>query len=1145
MSCGAAAAATRRVQGHAGRQPWASQIIRPSSDAVVLGRSVEAVVRLGSGVRSFQAWLGGRTTTGAFRAAATGSTRVASLRYGSTPGLRFGRNTLYVRTSNGKERRWFTQRSFVLARPVGGLFNAATAQAGCGTGAEVRVDLARPGLAVNVRVDGGTPRAIRGGRERSINLYANSGLHPGRNVLTVRALDAGRGVYQQRVLRVTMPSTIPVAAAGISRRAKTGHAIQFSAAASVKTAPGQHLVYRWTIVTRPRGSMARLRGVNSAHPILRPDRPGRYVVQVSISEVAGAGASSRVASSELLCASGTESVATTTVSAALSAGPIGVPVDTIATSNGSLGVQVAESGTIGSQFYPVPDHAKALQLVVLDRSTLAEEQNVSFSNDPAGASALLSAVKRLSNSDLVMITKPDPEVTNASDHDDGDPTAAATISQALNAIGVSSVSTLVSTEAGCHEDLEEEVEDSPCSSFSAIGVPGIPVGQGSLNGGLGAPGSGTAAGDLHGYLREDLAGNNFTFINTERVPLDTGAPDANPAVVTLGSDEPGSEVPRTTYTSQKLSGPGFYILILNAGDLKPEYQGTFPDTAQGLYGLGLYLAAGGATNPTALVIVRSIGAVSRLPQGTDPSGNWDYAAARLQRLGGSQYYFDALNGKTSSQFAQVGPSGWPGYPSAWTQIASHERSGTGRLSGLLARNNSSQFYLDDAYPSHLNDPGRPLAGSLAGIMSLPTTPWPDRGTPGDQAVLGCIAAHIDPNGALRTPIEANYTNQNLINNWAAWASTIGASGYYDTLSGYKDCGSFTRPDFDEVTGQLRSEWTAVPRVWGLIANLQKPLLDSQGNAAEIGSIAAEVNEDVGTGSQSVEYDGSDIASNLLLLVASLPPLEEVSAPLEFLSAAIDLGSSLNENSDGSNAQENVRTTAADLGASMARKYTADIVGMDETGDILVSDWTKLRLTAQNAANLSNAAADWSWTTADAKKATDQLLVATRQLAYTTLFPVRYRLYRLQAGTASGSVNPQDVTPYTCAYFDFHAASGSVYTYTVGTWRPFASVMPSGSVGVSVSGAGSSEQWAYATADDRFLQNKQFAGQFPSAKLLGLMFKTPSDDPYQAAPLFDPLSFALDAYDNGTTNTETVTHVNSTVHNSSGTPVSTNLECKAG
>ena len=37
MSCGAASAATRRVQGGAGRQPWASQIIRPSSDPTPAG----------------------------------------------------------------------------------------------------------------------------------------------------------------------------------------------------------------------------------------------------------------------------------------------------------------------------------------------------------------------------------------------------------------------------------------------------------------------------------------------------------------------------------------------------------------------------------------------------------------------------------------------------------------------------------------------------------------------------------------------------------------------------------------------------------------------------------------------------------------------------------------------------------------------------------------------------------------------------------------------------------------------------------------------------------------------------------------------------------------------------------------------------
>jgi hypothetical protein len=1145
LTCsGAAVAATRRVAGHAGRQPWASRIIRPASDAVVVGRAVEVGVRIGSGVRSFQAWMGAQPITRAFSTAGAGTMRVATLRGGSTPGLRFGRNTLYVRTSNGN-RRWFAQRSFVLARPAGGLFNRVTAQAGCGTGAEVRVSLARPGLPVTVRVDGGQPRAIRGGQERSINLYANSGLHPGRNDLTVQALDAGRGTYQRRVLRLDMPSTIPVAAAGISRRAKTGRVIQFSAAESVKTGRGQRLVYRWAVVTRPRGSVARLRYASTAHPLLRPDRPGRYVVRVTIFEVSAASASAHV-SAGLLCAAGTESTATTTVSAAMSATPIGVPIDTIGTSSGTLGVRVGSSDDAGSQFYPLTDRSKALQLVVLNRSTLAEEQNASYGNDPAGASALLSAVKRLSSSDLVIITKPDLQVTNVGDPLSGDPMATATVNQALNAIGVPSVSTTVATEVGCHLDPGTQVENGPCSSFSAIGVPGIPVGQGTLNPGLGGvPGSASAAGALHGYLREDLAGTNFTFVNTERVPLDTGAPDANPAVVTIGSDEPGSEVPKTTYTSQKLSGPGFYVLILNAGDLKPEYEATLPETPQGLYGLGLYLSAGGATNSTALVIVRSIGAVSRPPHGGD-SKDWDYVATQLQRLGGSQYYFDALDGKTSSQFAQVGPSGSPGYPSPWTQVATHERSGSGRLSGLLARNNASQFYLDDAYPSKLNDPGRPLAGSLGGIMSLPTTLWPDRATTGDQAVLGCIAAHIDSNGGLRTPIEANYTNQNLMSNWGQWASEIVGAGYYDTLSGYKDCGSFTRGDFAEVTAQLHGEWTAVPRVWGLIDDLQKPLLDSQGNAAEIGSISAEVNEDVGTGAQSVEYDPVSIVSNLLLIAASLPEIDEVAAPLEFLSAGLDLASGISQNSDGSDAQENVRTTAADLGASLARKYTADIVGLDETGDILVSDWTKLRLSAQNAANLTNAAADWAWTTAQAKKATDQLLVATRQLAYTTLFPVRYRLYRLQAGTASGSVNPQDVSSYSCAYFDGYADPNTgewVYTGAK-TWRPFGSAAQFGSVGVTVSGDGTTEQWAYATADERFVQDKDHAGQFPSAKLLGLMFKAPTDDPYQTAPLFDPLSFALDAYQNAGTNIQKVTHVHDSVAKFGGGTLSTDLKCNA-
>ena len=144
---GGAAAAPRRIAGHAGQRAWASQITSPSSsNAVFLSSSTQAVVRVASGVRSFQAWLGTQSITRSFRTADAGSTRVATLRIGSTPVLQFGRDTLYVRTSSGTGRRWSTQRSFVMARPASGLLNTATAQAGCGTGADVRVALARPGV---------------------------------------------------------------------------------------------------------------------------------------------------------------------------------------------------------------------------------------------------------------------------------------------------------------------------------------------------------------------------------------------------------------------------------------------------------------------------------------------------------------------------------------------------------------------------------------------------------------------------------------------------------------------------------------------------------------------------------------------------------------------------------------------------------------------------------------------------------------------------------------------------------------------------------------------------------------------------------------------------------------------------------------
>jgi len=1114
LGCGVVLASSRpAATGTAGQYPWSSRIERPRPAAVILGQSVKVEVKVGGGARSFRATLGSRVVTGAFRRSRDGRTYTATLRRANGGALRFGRNTLYVRTTGrSPSQRWFTQRSFVVARPVGGLIRSAKAPASCGTGSQLTVTLVRPGLGLSVWVNGGRRRAVRGGATRSITLTADDGLRPGSNTVKVEALDPTGGGYTQRRLRVWMPSGTPVAGAGLSRRVKAGHIIHFSAGNSVLATPGMRLAYRWTLVARPPGSRARLSGATTAHPYLRPDVPGRYIAQVSVSEVPMRGAAhARLAGAQLLCDASAGASATVGVAATVAAGPIGVPTDTIASNGGAPGVQIGDSDTTGAEFYPAIEPAKALQLLVLNRSTLSLVQDVSYENDATDAANLVAAVKRLSSSDLVIITKPQPGVTNVPDSHNGDPTAAASINQALARIGVSPVPVEVSTAAGC-------TDHGSCSTFSAIGVPGIPVGQGAVNPGLpGLTRAGVADGDLHGYLREDLAGADYKFINVERVPFSTGDAGDDPAVVTLGSNEPGSEFPKTTYTSDKIAGPGFFALILNAGSLKPIFQGTFPDTVQGVHGLGLSLSFyGSSADANALVFVRSIGAVSRV---ADTLGNWDFAASKLQKAGGSAYYFDALDGKASAVYAQVGPTGTPGYPSPWTQVASHEASGSGQLSGLLARNPQSQFYPSDPYPRGLKNPDRPLAGSLSGLTSLPTSPWPDRDTAADQAVLGCIAAHVDPNGGLRTPIEDDYTNQNLKGDWSGWAATLRQSDAYTTFTGECKDHPFSESDFDSVRDQLVKEWTAVPRVWQLISSLQSPLVDDQGNASEIASIGAAVNEDVGTKSQPANFDGMGLTMDILLLADAIPGTDEIGIPLGAVASGLGLVQDMDLDSDGAEALADVSAPAADLGATVARRYATEITGLSQVGDILVTNWPMLETAAQNAGDNTNAAADWSWTTATAKQAADGLLLATRQEAFKTLFPLRYQLYRLQQGTGS---LPASAADYPCQNVVQTYTSGGPSAPVYNTWKPFANVAPRGALTAHVTGQGTTELWAYAGTDN-WLGDGNRQAQLPPVSLLNKMFTDPQDDAGLNTPLFNPLQFALEAYPAAAAPGQGVTH----------------------
>lgn len=944
-----------------------------------------------------------------------------------------------------------------------------------------------------------TPTRHRGGRRRARRLSLAAGL-------SLAALAAGASSASAARPAQAQPAPVRLLGGWHAPRAQVGAATPVSAKSLLTAAPGDQLAYEWSIVSAPQLSRAKLLDPSSAHPRLRPDLPGRYVLKVVTGEVPiGSAAHSRS-----LCSShcSTQEVA---VDAAVSGGPIGVPVDTIAWNNGQWGVQVGDQSTVGAQFYAAPTQTDALQLLVLDRSTLAEVDNESFSNDPTGAANLYASVANLPSSDLVVITRPDVENNAAANSNPNSAGLAAIhVDLALSKIGAPPVPLVAAS--GDAVGVSANTVSQSCSSFSAVGVVGLPAGQGHTS--ACAVNTSHTGAELSGYFRQDLSPEqNYAFVNDARVSFDTGDPNADPAVVTVGSNEPGSISAKTTYTSQDLNGgAGFYVLVLDSGSLTLRDQQTFTDDVNGLQQLSEELGVwAGESDVT--IIVRTIGKVGAPQSGGVVAGAlWDQVAQQLNHLGGSRFYFEALNGSSNYEYAQVGPAVASGYPNPYTQVATTTNAASGRLTGLLAYNNSNQFFPKESYPTNLQDPSRPLAGTLSGIVSLPASAWPDRNTVGDQNVLACVAQNL-PVGQLKLPIESNYANLNLANEWSGWAAYLGGAGYYRTLTSDSNCGPFTQADFDAVVKQLQTEWNDVALVDSMISSLQTPLIDSQGNATQIASITSAVATDVDSGSQQTKVDGLGLTSSMLWLTSSLPGFDEVAEPLNVFASGLALADGVTNSSSGANLpSQQVTTDGTGLAATLEQQYTTSIQGLGNIGDILVSDWSKLQDAAQNAADTQNAAADWSWTNKEAIAATDQLLVSARQTAYEKLFPLGYSLYRLTAGVAG----EQSASQYTCAQW----LTGSTTT-ELDTWQPFSGVQGLGSFPTSAL-PGQQEQWVFAGPDQSVLTSGGLA-QMPGQTVLSGLFGPPQDGDIQTAPLFNPLQFAVETYDDGNTNTIEVIH----------------------
>jgi len=1141
-------------------KPWAARILVPARQGVVTGGAVHVAVELGPHARRFRAWVGDSRVTGAF--AGKGLVRKATLRVGRTPGLGYGRRVIYVETFGAEPgQHWWTERHIVVVRPGKGLFVRVAAKRVPGAGARVVATPRRAETQITLQVNGGAPQAFKGkGRRRALRLSGDVGLRPGVNHVVLRAVEPRRGRIQVIRGDVSMPRLTPVAGAGASRRAHSGRPVRFSAAGT-KAPPGVRVRYHWRIVRRPAGSKAKLRHASTMHPILRPDRIGHYVLKLRVTGAEGGhGAHASAAHASAVGSEGapegaeegpekleppsvspegagekgegtagkeepasengeaaTYDTATTTLDATPTAGAIGVPVDTITPSGIS----------IGAADYPAPTPADALQLLVLERTTLAEVSNTSYTNEDSGTAALLAAVEHLSSADLVIITKPQATTNNATDA-----TAHANIVKALAKIGVQPASQAVTNGAtACTSNAEQ------CSAFSAIGVPGIPVGQGSLNDGLSGL-TAPSAGDLHGYFQENLAGAEgpdgvaFTFVATERVPFTVSEAKADPAVVTVGSSEPGSPYPVHEYTSATIptGKSGFFVLILAAGNLGSAKSETFEADAAELTKMHELLKPA-VGNRGDLVIVRSIGSVKRVA-----TPGWDLVAQDLQELGVSKYYFNELNGAAGTQWVQVSPGGDPAatsVPDPDTQFAYQEGSFGGSLHGLLSRDDLGQLYPAESV-GELEEAKSPLAGSLAGIISLPTAAWPENNwTAGEKEVEKCLAEHLIALalGELRLPIWKNYTNPDISTEWATWKSTITDPGYFEKLTKYKKCEDLSRSDFEAVEEEFVTEWSSVRPVWSMIEQMQSVVREAKEHEV-VRAAALEVYKSInGASSRPTKYNTDSIASDALWGLSTIPGFAEETDAINFIASSLALASDLQQQPDGSSAAEEL-TKASEFAGKLAEQTTSEYTYLKREAEILLQDPNKMVLAARNAINTNLAAANWAWELPQARAAGRALTQSVLRQSYLTLFPTAYSLFRLQGGASSLPANPAD---YQCSSLD----NG----YFV-DWNPFSTVQQQyGFVHVTTSSSGATEDWTYATPDTAPLSHINKTVSTPSEALLAKIFGLPKEGStlqVAGSPLFDGIEFAIEAYGNGTASTITVTH-----SSGGGGKRKTNLICGAG
>jgi hypothetical protein len=1018
--------------------PKVPRVVTPSKDALVTGSAVK--VRVRSVSPRFSVLVGSRDVTSRFKRGRRG-VLVGILRRGRDVKSGFAR--LVVTSGRGAARRVGVRTFVVGVRRKGLLSIVRRKRSRAALAITVRSALRARFDSVRLVLNGKRVRTrdwVRGDRtparrwplgrgRRFVALFgADDGLRFGRNKLTMTAWSRnGRFDRVSRRFRVTRRA--PLVSAGAGKRLRRGGRVVLDGRRT-RGWRGARVSYRWRIVRRPKGSKATLRRPRSARPRLVTDRRGRYRVRLVTQHVP------RPRSARAAQAPVRSAVDELTVEATPAVEPIGMPVETIPSEGGGI--------SLGGQVYGTS--SPWLQMLVLDRQTLEVQSNESFGASSSVTSGDVEAaadrIDQLSSDHLIILSGGGRPVS-ASGIDDQQ----SQISIALN---------FMFTVAGGEPD---SLWDWPgyfqraflAGNWSLIGVPNA---EGSAHQNLygmiygETAGAGSYPGALTGWLQQgeeegqDEDYEAYGFASGNYSTIDTQVPGSPPGVNTIriGDD---------TYSSDPVpsGGGGFHVLILDSL-LERTDERTFvtnnpANSVSVVDQMQEYISnntSAGLGAPGYLVVVQSIGQpVGAIPNWVDdgPLVNDNFnpdqqifrdettwfssdtgvtLAGALGELGGPAAH-DQVAQMASPANQQVTPE----YDSGgYTLVASTgalrdaapidpaapplsrsqagSKTSSARVVGTLERDRQGLWRVDNASTSDAFQ-----SASLATLAYQEPTPWPLSTTPEQKAANKYIASQLfrcpasDPDCNRPSDVRDAYW-QNFDSDWDSRHNTL------DENIDYPSGGSseFDEATFDAVKQQLLTEMDMVADVYAVVQNWKGVFTDSSLSAyIDLQSIAAgivtELNQqDSGQSSTAntiaVLGDSLWVAQSILEFSGQ----EEAAIAVGAVAGSMDVMADLSSSSGGGPDAAPVVADVTALGQELADRYTDLASSVGTVGEILVSDWGKLKQADDSSTTV------WAFDQDVTDTIQQALTVSAKRELYAALLSVPYHVYVVDPGNIDNS-----------------------------------------------------------------------------------------------------------------------------------------------